>query len=79
MSLACGDQRGNREKRNGGRKEQRKKMGDETDPPLSAGIVTDEQTESVRGTNRSFRRSGRIAAMAVVMGQFAMKRRIEPK
>lgn len=56
-----GDQRGgNREKRNGGKgKNSGKRWGMETDPPLSAGNVTDEQTESVRRHRSIFRRSGR--------------------
>ena len=55
-----GDQRGgNREKRNGGKgKDGGKKMGMETDPPLSAGIVTDEQTESVRRHKSIFSQIG---------------------
>lgn len=55
-----GDQRGgNREKRNGGKgKDGGKRWGMETDPPLSAGIVTDEQTKSVRRHKSIFSQIG---------------------
>lgn len=55
-----GDQRGgNGEKRNGGKgKNGGKRWGMETDPPLSAGIVTDEQTESVRRHKSIFSQIG---------------------
>lgn len=55
-----GDQRGgNREKRNGGKgKNSGKRWGMETDPPLSAGIVIDEQTESVRRHRSIFSQIG---------------------